>query len=150
MLEAIGWAIISNLHILFAVAIGGSWARERAGGAFAATIAFILINCITGQIFGVTNDMLSDEAATVTTLFGQKIPVDGYFVSVLGSPALNMGVFVGIISGFAGGIIYNKFYNYRKLPDSLSFFNGKRFVPLVVILWSIIISLVLLAFFSFL
>ena len=143
VLEAIGWAIISNLHILFAVAIGGSWARERAGGAFAATIAFILINCITGQIFGVTNDMLSDEAATVTTLFGQKIPVDGYFVSVLGSPALNMGVFVGIISGFAGGIIYNKYYNYRKLPDSLSFFNGKRFVPLVVILWSIIISLVL-------
>lgn len=143
VLESIGWAIISNLHILFAVAIGGSWARERAGGAFAATIAFILINCITGQIFGVTNDMLSDEAATVTTLFGQKIPVDGYFVSVLGSPALNMGVFVGIISGFAGGIIYNKFYNYRKLPDSLSFFNGKRFVPLVVILWSVIISLVL-------
>lgn len=143
VLESIGWAIISNLHILFAVAIGGSWARDRAGGAFAATIAFILINCITGQIFGVTNEMLADEAATVTTLFGQKIPVDGYFVSVLGSPALNMGVFVGIISGFAGGIIYNKFYNYRKLPDSLSFFNGKRFVPLVVILWSIIISLVL-------
>jgi PTS system glucose-specific IIC component len=54
-----------------------------------------------------------------------------------------MGVFVGIISGFAGGIIYNKYYNYRKLPDALSFFNGKRFVPLVVIAWSLILSLIL-------
>ena len=29
-MESIGWAIINNLHILFAVAIGGSWAKERA------------------------------------------------------------------------------------------------------------------------
>ena len=143
VMENIGWAIINNLHILFAIAIGGSWAKERAGGAFAALIAFILINVITGQIFGVTSDMLSDSSAVVHTIFGQEMPVDGYFVSVLGAPALNMGVFVGIISGFAGGIIYNKYYNYRKLPDALAFFNGKRFVPLVVILWSTIISLVL-------
>lgn len=141
--ENIGWAIISNLHILFAVAIGGSWAKERAGGAFAAVIAFILINAITGQLFGVTNDMLSDPNAVTTTLFGQEIAVNGYFTSVLGSPALNMGVFVGIISGFLGGIVYNKFYNFRKLPDALSFFNGKRFVPLAVIFWSVIVSLIL-------
>ena len=143
VMEQIGWAIINNLHILFAVAIGGSWAKERAGGAFAALIAFILINCITGQVFGVTADMLADEAATVHNLFGQEMAVDGYFVSVLGMPALNMGVFVGIISGFVGGIVYNKYYNFRKLPDALSFFNGKRFVPMVVIVWSTIISLIL-------
>ena len=142
-METIGWAIINNLHILFAAAIGGSWAKERAGGAFAAIIAFILINVITGALFGVTNEMLETEGAVTRTLFGQEIAVDGYFTSVLGAPALNMGVFVGIISGFAGGIIYNKYYNYRKLPDALSFFNGKRFVPMVVILWSVIISLVL-------
>ncbi len=142
-MESIGWAIINNLHILFAVAIGGSWAKERAGGAFAAVIAFILINVITGSVFGVTADMLSDPAAVTHTLFGKEILVNGYFTSVLGAPALNMGVFVGIISGFVGGIVYNKYYNYRKLPDALAFFNGKRFVPLVVILWSVIISAVL-------
>ena len=142
-MESIGWAIINNLHILFAVAIGGSWAKERAGGAFAAVIAFILINSITGAIFGVTADMLADPEAVTRTLFGKEIPVDGYFTSVLGAPALNMGVFVGIISGFAGGVIYNKYYNYRKLPDALSFFNGKRFVPMVVIAWSVLISLVM-------
>ena len=143
IMENIGWAIINNLHILFAIAIGGSWAKEKAGGAFAAVIAFILIISITGAIFGVTNDMLNDPNAVTHTLFGQEIEVNGYFTSVLGAPALNMGVFVGIISGFVGGIIYNKYYNFRKLPDALSFFNGKRFVPLVVILWSVIISLIL-------
>ncbi len=141
--ENIGWAIIGNLSILFAIAIGGSWAKDRAGGAFAAAIAFILINNITGAVFGVTNDMLADPEAVTHTLFGQEILVDGYFTSVLGSPALNMGVFVGIIAGFLGGILYNKYYNFRKLPNALSFFNGKRFVPLVVIFWSVIVSLVL-------
>ena len=143
IIENIGWAIISNLHILFAVAIGGSWAKDRAGGAFAALLAFILINNITGNIFGVSSSMLSDDTAVTKTLFGQEIAVNGYFTSVLGSPALNMGVFVGIIAGFVGGIVYNKYYNFRKLPDILSFFNGKRFVPLVVILWSFIVSWIL-------
>lgn len=142
-MENIGWAVINNLHILFAVAIGGSWAKERAGGAFAAIITFILINQITGSIFGVTSAMLSDPEAVTHTLFGQEILVNGYFTSVLGAPALNMGVFVGIISGFAGGVIYNRYYNFRKLPDALAFFNGKRFVPMVCIAWSVIISLVL-------
>ena len=142
-MENIGWAVINNLHILFAVAIGGSWAKERAGGAFAAIVTFILINQITGSIFGVTSAMLSDPEAVTHTLFGQEILVNGYFTSVLGAPALNMGVFVGIISGFAGGVIYNRYYNFRKLPDALAFFNGKRFVPMVCIAWSVIISLIL-------
>ena len=142
-MENIGWAIINNLHILFAVAIGGSWAKERAGGAFAAVIAFVLINCITGAIFGVTSGMLNDPTAVTHTLFGQEILVNGYFTSVLGAPALNMGVFVGIISGFVGATAYNKYYNFRKLPDALEFFNGKRFVPMVVIAWSVMISLIL-------
>lgn len=143
IMGSIGWGIIKNLHILFAVAIGGSWAKERAGGAFAALISFILINVLTGQIFGVTEDLLATKGATTHTLFGTEIPVEGYFVSVLGAPALNMGVFVGIISGFVGAMVYNKYYNFRKLPEVLSFFNGKRFVPLVVILWSTVVSIIL-------
>jgi len=143
VIESIGWAIIGNLHLLFALAIGGSWAKERAGGAFAAGIAFILINRITGAVFGVNSAMLADDKAFTHTLFGTKIMVKGFFTSVLEAPALNMGVFVGIIAGFVGANAYNKYYNYRKLPDALSFFNGKRFVPFVVILWSTIVAIVL-------
>ena len=142
-LEQIGWGVIGNLHILFALAIGGSWAKERAGGAFAAGLAFILINRLTGSIFGVTSDILADKAATVHTVFGQSIKVSDYFISVLEAPALNMGVFVGIISGFIGATAFNKYYNFRKLPEALSFFNGKRFVPFVVILRSAIAAIVL-------
>ena len=145
-MENIGWAVINNLHILFAVAIGGSWAKERAGGAFAAVLAFALINVITGNIFGVTSAMLEDPNAVTHTLFGQEIAVNGYFTSVLGAPALNIGVFVGIIAGFVGGVAYNKYYNFRKLPDALAFFNGKRFVPMVVIGYSVVISIVLSLF----
>ena len=146
VLEQIGWGVIGNLHILFALAIGGSWAKERAGGAFAAGLAFILINRITGTIFGVTGDMLKNPEAMVTTFFGGSIKVADYFISVLEAPALNMGVFVGIISGFVGATAYNKYYNFRKLPDALSFFNGKRFVPFVVILRSAIAAILLAAF----
>ena len=146
VLEQIGWGVIVNLHILFALAIGGSWAKERAGGAFAAGLAFILINRITGTIFGVSGDMLKNPDAMVTTLFGGSIKVADYFISVLEAPALNMGVFVGIISGFVGATAYNKYYNFRKLPDALSFFNGKRFVPFVVILRSAIAAILLAAF----
>ena len=145
VMENIGWAIITNLHILFAAAIGGSWAKERAGGAFAAVIAFILINRITGAVFGVSSEMLTTEGAVVNAFFGQEMLVENYFTSILGAPALNMGVFVGIIAGFVGGTVYNKYYNFRKLPEALAFFNGKRFVPLAVIFYSAIVALIMAA-----
>ena len=67
---------------------------------------------------------MKNPEAMVTTLFGGSIKVADYFISVMEAPALNMGVFVGIISGFIGATAYNKYYNFRKLPDALSFFNG--------------------------
>lgn len=146
IIAQIGWGIIGNLHLLFALAIGGSWANERAGGAFAAGLAFILINLITGNFFGVKLDMLADPNAHVSTLLAGEIPVANYFVNVLGQPALNMGVFVGIIAGFVGATTFNKYYNFRKLPEVLTFFNGKRFVPFVVIYRSVIVALILSIF----
>ncbi|MFD2654722.1 PTS transporter subunit IIBC [Gracilibacillus thailandensis] len=143
VMEQLGWAIIENLHVLFAVAIGGSWAKERAGGAFAALLAFVLINRVTGAIFGVSGEMVNDPEALATSLLGSELVVADYFTMILDAPALNMGVFVGIISGFIGASIFNKYYNYNKLPQALAFFNGKRFVPFVVILWSVIVGIVL-------
>lgn len=43
---------------------------------------------------------------------------------------LNMGVFGGIIAGVTAGLLYNKFYNV-KFPEWLSFFGGRRFVPII-------------------
>ena len=146
IIAQIGWGIIGNLHLLFALAIGGSWANERAGGAFAAGLAFILINLITGNFFGVKLEMLADPNAHVSTVLAGEIPVANYFVNVLGQPALNMGVFVGIIAGFVGATTFNRYYNFRKLPEVLTFFNGKRFVPFVVIYRSILVAIFLSLF----
>ncbi|OOF40307.1 PTS transporter subunit IICB [Rodentibacter mrazii] len=146
IIAQIGWGIIGNLHLLFALAIGGSWANERAGGAFAAGLAFILINLITGHFFGVKIEMLVDPNAHVSTLLAGEIPVANYFVNILGQPALNMGVFVGIIAGFVGATTFNRYYNFRKLPEVLTFFNGKRFVPFVVIYRSVLVALILALF----
>ncbi|WP_342558844.1 N-acetylglucosamine-specific PTS transporter subunit IIBC [Metasolibacillus sp. FSL K6-0083] len=44
--------------------------------------------------------------------------------------AINMSVFGGIISGIIAGLLYNKFYNV-KFPEWLSFFGGRRFVPII-------------------
>lgn len=115
----IGWAVIGNLHLLFALAIGGSRYRLRnVLGAFAAGLSFVLLNRITGAIYGISSEMLSDSKAVVTSFLGTKMVVADYFTSVLEYPALNMGVFVGIIAGFVGATAYNKYYNYRKLPDA--------------------------------
>ena len=146
IIAQIGWGIIGNLHLLFALAIGGSWANERAGGAFAAGLAFILINLITGNFFGVKLEMLVDPNAHVSTVLAGEIPVANYFVNVLGQPALNMGVFVGIIAGFVGATTFNRYYNFRKLPEVLTFFNGKRFVPFVVIYRSVLVAIFLSLF----
>lgn len=143
IIAQIGWGVINNLHILFALAIGGSWAKERAGGAFAAGISFITLNLITGHFYGVKLDMIADGKSVVHNVFGGKMLVADYFINVLGQPALNMGVFVGIIAGFIGATAYNKYYNYRKLPDALSFFNGKRFVPFVVIVRTTVVALIM-------
>ena len=87
--------------------------------------------------------MLADSKAKVSSVIAGDLIVKDYFTSVLGAPALNMGVFVGIITGFLGATLYNKYYNYNKLPQALAFFNGKRFVPFVVILWSTVTAIVL-------
>lgn len=136
VMDHIGWAIIGNLDFLFAVAIGGSWAKERAGGAFAGALAFLLINRITGGIYNVSSAMI--DLGAPMNLLGREVISSDYFTVIMGSPALNMGVFVGIISGFLGAAIYNKYYNFDKLPEVLAFFNGKRFVPFMVIVGSII------------
>lgn len=145
IMENLGWGVIVNLHLLFAVAIGGSWAKERAGGAFAAIIAFVLINRTSGVIFGVNSAMLGDPQATVISLFGNSLPVSQFFTNILGAPALNMGVFIGIISGYLGATLFNRYHDFARLPEALAFFNGKRFVPFVVIFYSVLIAVALAA-----
>lgn len=51
------------------------------------------MNRISGAIFSVDTSMLIDGKATVRSLTGSEIVVGGYFISVLGAPAFQLGNF---------------------------------------------------------
>ena len=54
---------------------------------------------------------------------------------------INMGVLAGIVSGILGGVVYNK-YHKVKLPDFLGFFSGRRAVPIMMSLYSLVLGVV--------
>lgn len=137
VLEQAGWAIIGNLAVLFTVAIGGSWAKEKAGGAFSAIVTYLVMLQVTGALAAIG---MSEDGLTTVLPFVGEVSTEGYLASQIGISALNMSVFGGIVAGFVGATIYNKFYNFKKLPTSLAFFNGKRFVPFVAIVVGIVLG----------
>jgi PTS system N-acetylglucosamine-specific IIC component len=69
----------------------------------------------------------------------------GYFTLTNGATAIdstiNMGVLAGIISGVLAGNMYNQFHDI-KLPEWLGFFGGRRFVPIVTSMASIVLALI--------
>ena len=69
----------------------------------------------------------------------------GYLVLTSGlkaiNPDLNMSVLAGILSGIEAGLLYNK-YHAIKLPEFLGFFGGRRFVPIVTALVSLVLALI--------
>ena len=69
----------------------------------------------------------------------------GYLVLTSGlkaiNPDLNMSVLAGILSGLEAGILYNRYHDI-KLPEFLGFFGGRRFVPIVTAVVSLVLALV--------
>jgi PTS system N-acetylglucosamine-specific IIC component len=97
-----GDAIFSNLGLLFAVGVGVGLARENHGAAGLAAVVGFLVT---------TRAVESLLAAPPGTLTKLSIPV-------------------GLLSGIIAGLGYNRFSNIN-LPSYLSFFGGRRFVPIV-------------------
>ncbi len=78
----------------------------------------------------------NDGAAALSAAIGVLIAKSVYTAI---DKDVNMGVFVGIIIGVLAGTLYNRFHQI-KLPEFLGFFGGKRFVPVVTALASIIVG----------
>jgi PTS system N-acetylglucosamine-specific IIC component len=93
----------------------------QAGGAIFDNLALIFA-------IGVASTWSKDNAGAAA-LAGAV----GYFIltkaMVTINPTVNMGVLAGIITGLVAGMTYNRWSDI-KLPDFLSFFGGKRFVPI--------------------
>src|SRR6202790_1232795 len=101
-MAAAGNAIFSNLGLLFAVGVGVGLARENHGAAGLAALVGFLVTTRAVEIL---------LAAPPGALAKLSLPV-------------------GLLSGIIAGIGYNRFGNIS-LPSYLSFFVGRRFVPIV-------------------
>jgi PTS system N-acetylglucosamine-specific IIC component len=97
-----GDAIFTNLGLLFAVGVGVGLARENHGAAGLAALVGFLVT---------TRAVETLLAAAPGTLTKLSIPV-------------------GLLSGVIAGVSYNRFSNIT-LPSYLSFFGGRRFVPII-------------------
>ncbi|HBY0036846.1 TPA: PTS N-acetyl glucosamine transporter subunit IIABC [Klebsiella pneumoniae] len=103
----------------------------QAGGAIFDNLALIFA-------IGVASSWSKDNAG-----FAALAGAVGYFVMtkamVTINPEINMGVLAGIITGLVAGAVYNRWAGI-KLPDFLSFFGGKRFVPIATGFFCLILA----------
>src|ERR1700729_3654308 len=113
-MAAAGDAIFSNLGLLFAVGVGVGLARENHGAAGLAALVGYL---------GTTRAVETVLGAPPGTLAKLSIPV-------------------GLLSGIIAGVGYNRFGNIT-LPSYLSFFGGRRFVPIVSGLAGLVLAAIL-------
>lgn len=131
IIESIGWIPFAHMGLLFAIAIGGSWSKDRAGGAFAGALAYLVLLTV-GASFFVFRDTERGEKEFFNYILGRWNNSNAYFAPQQGVNSLRFDALGGIIMGFSGAAIYNKFYIFNKLPKILAFFNGTRFVPFMV------------------
>ncbi len=121
-MAAAGGAIFDNLGLLFAAGVAVGLARENHGAAGLAAVVAYLVATQGAQV------LISVPPAAVADLTGRAhdLGVAAYKAKELAK----LSVPVGILSGLIAGGLYNRFFNIA-LPSYLSFFGGRRFVPIV-------------------
>lgn len=124
-----GSIVFSNLPILFAMGVAIGMAKaEKAVAALAGALAFFIMHASIGAmitVHGGVDNMLAGSVATT-----------------VGINSLQMGVFGGIIVGLGVAYLHNKFYKIE-LPQSLSFFSGTKFVPIISAVVYLIVGIIM-------
>ncbi len=135
MLNGAGNAIFGNLALIFALAVALGMAKKEKGVAVLSSAIFYLIMLTTMNVLlTIDGSILADGSIAPTVK-------NGAIASVLGIQTLQMGVFGGILAGILSAIVCNKFYK-QQLPQSLAFFSGTRFVPIMCMVFGILTGLI--------
>ncbi|HEX4357794.1 MAG TPA: PTS transporter subunit EIIC [Pseudonocardia sp.] len=123
VISAAGGALFDHLPLIFAVGIAIGWARKADGStAMAAVVGWLVLDGVF-------------TAMSPLVLPGK--------LDSSGKPALvNFGVLGGIVVGLVSAILWQRLYR-TKLPTYLGFFNGRRFVPIVVSVTMLVIGVVM-------
>jgi N-acetylglucosamine PTS system EIICBA or EIICB component len=90
-----------------------------------------------GVAIGVAKDQ--NGAAALSGAVGYLI-IQATYTSI--NSDINMGVLSGILAGYLAGVYYNRFHNI-KLPKFLGFFGGKRFIPIITGITTLVIGVAL-------
>jgi len=119
---AAGGAVFDNLGLLFAAGIGAGVARDGNGAAaLAGLVCFLVATRGAATVLVVPPDALGSVA---------KDGLDAAREIWRAKAIDRLSVPIGILSGLIAGGAYNRWSGIR-LPDYLSFFGGRRFVPIV-------------------
>lgn len=121
LLIASGAAIIDSMPILFAVGVALGMSKDKDGAAaLSGLVAFLVITKLLST--GTVAQLQSIDPGAVNDAFGK----------------IN-NQFIGIISGLVAAGMYNRFSKVQ-LPPALSFFSGKRLVPILTSLLMVVVS----------
>ncbi len=120
-MAAAGDAIFANLGLLFAIGVAVGLARENHGAAGLASIVGYLVTTKGAEV------LINVPADAVAGFTG---PAHDLAVAAYKAHELSkLSVPAGILCGLTAGALYNRFGNIN-LPSYLSFFGGRRFVPI--------------------
>ncbi|MFJ1626679.1 maltose/glucose-specific PTS transporter subunit IIBC [Marinilactibacillus psychrotolerans] len=131
-MSTIGAFAFSYLPVMFAMAIPLGLVRKEKGiAAFSGFVGYTIMN-LSINFYLTENNLLADPEALREA--GQGM--------VFGIQTIEMGVLGGIIAGLVVYQLHKRFYTIQ-LPDSLSFFSGVRFVPIITSLVLAVVGLII-------
>ncbi len=119
-MSAAGGAIFANLPLLFAVGVAIGFARKADGStALSAVAGYLVMSAVFTSMSPVVLDGVTDAAGNQATI--------------------NYSVFGGIVVGLITAWLFDRYHNIQ-LPSYLGFFGGRRFVPIVVSVTSLLLA----------
>jgi N-acetylglucosamine PTS system EIICBA or EIICB component len=125
-----GGAIIENMPILFAIGVAYGMSKDKDGAA-----------ALSGLVgFLVVTTLLSPNS--IALFNGIDTSLDGWDAQVPAAYKKINNQFIGILVGIIAAELYNRF-SQVELHKALSFFSGKRLVPIIVSVVMLLISAIL-------
>ncbi|WP_296203384.1 N-acetylglucosamine-specific PTS transporter subunit IIBC [uncultured Corynebacterium sp.] len=128
-----GGAVLDNLGVLFAIAISFGLAKDSNGAAaLSGFLGFFTVTKLVGPE-AVANYRGIEDPAVLEGDQALEWAAQGW--DAVGPANVLLGIFVGVLAAWT----YNRFHA-TKLPDALAFFSGRRLVPILTSLFSIVLA----------
>lgn len=128
VLLSTGNIIFANLPLIFAAGVAIGLTNNDGVAALSAIVGYLIMNVTIGGTMGITAEMVAES---------------NMYVEILGIPTIQTGVLGGIIIGVLASAVFNKFHDIE-LPQALSFFAGKRCVPIITAFASLFLGFLMI------